>query len=151
MDAVLRAAVVYIVLLVVFRIAGERTMSSMTTFDFVLLLIIAEATQQALVGEDFSITKAVLVIITLIGMDIGLSLLKDRSRLFHKLIEGVPMVLVEDGQVLDDRMRWARVDIEDVLQAARERQGLERMDQIKYAVLERTGEISIVPNTRHGA
>jgi uncharacterized membrane protein YcaP (DUF421 family) len=87
-----------------------------------------------------------LLILTLVGMDIGLSLLKDRSRLFHKLIEGVPMVLVENGRVLDDRMRWARVDIEDVLQAARERQGLERMEQIKYAVLERTGEISIIPH-----
>lgn len=57
MDAVVRAAVIYIFLLVVFRIGGERTMASMTTFDFVLLLIIAEATQQGLIGDDFSITK----------------------------------------------------------------------------------------------
>jgi uncharacterized membrane protein YcaP (DUF421 family) len=148
MDAVLRAAAVYIFLLVVFRIAGERTMASMTTFDFVLLLIIAEATQQALIGDDFSLTKMMLVIVTLIGIDIGISLLKDRSRLFHKVIEGVPLIIVEDGRVLDDRMRRARIDLEDVLQAARERQGLERVDQIKYAVLERTGEISIIPNTR---
>src|SRR5688572_12015349 len=148
MDAVVRAAVIYIFLLVVFRIGGERTMASMTTFDFVLLLIIAEATQQGLIGDDFSIIKVMLVVVTLIGIDIGFSLLKDRSRLFHKIIEGVPLVIVEDGRVLHDRMRWARVDIEDVLQAARERQGLERMDQIKYAVLERTGEISIIPNTR---
>jgi uncharacterized membrane protein YcaP (DUF421 family) len=135
MDAVLRAAAVYIFLLVVFRIAGERT-------------IIAEATQQALIGDDFSLTKMMLVIVTLIGIDIGISLLKDRSRLFHKVIEGVPLIIVEDGRVLDDRMRRARIDLEDVLQAARERQGLERVDQIKYAVLERTGEISIIPNTR---
>jgi len=148
MDAVLRAAAVYIFLLVVFRIAGERTMASMTTFDFVLLLIIAEATQQALIGDDFSLTKMMLVIVTLIGIDIGISLLKDRSRLFHKVIEGVPLIIVEDGRVLDDRMRRARIDLEDVLQSARERQGLERVDQIKYAVLERTGEISIIPNTR---
>src|SRR5688572_31267437 len=148
MDAVLRAAAVYIFLLVVFRIAGERTMASMTTFDFVLLLIIADLTQQALIGDDFSLTKMMLVIVTLIGIDIGISLLKDRSRLFHKVIEGVPLIIVEDGRVLDDRMRRARIDLEDVLQAARERQGLERVDQIKYAVLERTGEISIIPNTR---
>jgi uncharacterized membrane protein YcaP (DUF421 family) len=57
----------------------------------------------------------------------------------------VPLVLVENGEVLSDRMRRARIDEEDVLQAARERQGLESMDQIKYAVLERTGEISIIP------
>jgi uncharacterized membrane protein YcaP (DUF421 family) len=149
MDAVFRAAVIYIFLLIIFRIAGERTMASMTTFDFVLLLIIAEATQQGLIGDDFSITKTMLVILTLVGIDIGFSLLKDRSRLFHKMIEGVPLVIVEDGRMLDDRMRWARIDAEDVLQAARERQGLERMDQIKYAVLERTGEISIIPKA-HG-
>ena len=148
MDAVFRAAVIYVFLLIIFRIAGERTMASMTTFDFVLLLIIAEATQQGLIGDDFSITKTMLVIATLVGIDIGFSLLKDRSRLFHKMIEGVPLVIVEDGRMLDDRMRWARIDAEDVLQAARERQGLERLEQIKFAVLERTGEISIIPKAR---
>jgi uncharacterized membrane protein YcaP (DUF421 family) len=145
MDAVLRAAALYIFLLVIFRIAGERTLASLTTFDFVLLLIIAEATQQGLIGDDFSVVKAILVIATLIGLDIGISLLKDRSRLLHKIIEGVPLVIVEDGRMLEDRMRRARIDLDDVLQAARERQGIERMDQIKFAVLERTGEISIIP------
>jgi uncharacterized membrane protein YcaP (DUF421 family) len=145
MDAVLRAAALYIFLLVIFRIAGERTLASLTTFDFVLLLIIAEATQQGLLGDDFSVVKAILVIATLIGLDIGISLLKDRSRLLHKIIEGVPLVIVEDGRMLEDRMRRARIDLDDVLQAARERQGLERVDQIKFAVLERTGEISIIP------
>ena len=147
MDAVLRAAIIYIFLLVVFRVAGERTLASLTTFDFVLLLIIAEATQQGLIGDDFSVTKALLVIATLVSLDIGLSLLKERWQGLHKALEGVPLVIVEDGRVLEDRMRRARVDIDDVLQAARERQGLENMDQIKYAVLERTGEISIIPKS----
>jgi uncharacterized membrane protein YcaP (DUF421 family) len=145
MDAVFRAAIIYIFLLLVFRIAGERTLASLTTFDFVLLLIIAEATQQGLIGEDFSVIKALLVITTLIALDIGLSLLKDRWHGLHKALEGVPMIIVEDGRVLEERMRRARIDIDDVLQAARERQGLEKMDDIKYAVLERTGEISIIP------
>jgi uncharacterized membrane protein YcaP (DUF421 family) len=117
----------------------------MTTFDFVLLLIIAEATQQGLIGDDYSITQAVLFIITLVGIDIGLSLLKEKLPLLDKWMEGVPMVIVEDGKPLRERMRGARVDESDVLVAARERQGLERMDQIKFAVLERTGQISIVP------
>jgi uncharacterized membrane protein YcaP (DUF421 family) len=117
----------------------------MTTFDFVLLLIIAEATQQGLIGDDYSITQAVLLIITLVGIDIGLSLLKEKLPLLDKWMEGVPMVIVEDGKPLRERMRGARVDESDVLVAARERQGLERMDQIKFAVLERTGQISIVP------
>ena len=148
MDAVLRAASIYIFLLFIFRIAGERTLASLSTFDFVLLLIISEATQQAMIGDDFSLTKALLVITTLIGLDIAFSLLKDRWRLLHKIVEGVPLIIVEDGRALADRMKGARIDVEDVLQAARERQGIESLDQIKYAVLERTGEISIIPKQK---
>lgn len=150
MDAVVRAAAIYLFLLAIFRIAGERTLSSLTTFDFVLLLIISEATQQGLIGDDFSLTKALLAITTLVGLDIGFSLLKDRWRFLHKIVEGVPLVIVENGRVLADRMKWARIDTEDVLQAARELQGLESMDQIKYAVLERTGQISIIPKQKTG-
>jgi uncharacterized membrane protein YcaP (DUF421 family) len=150
MDAVVRAGAIYIFLLVMFRIAGERTLASITTFDFVLLLIISEATQQAMIGEDFSLTRALLVIATLVGLDIGLSLLKGRWRLLQKIVDGVPLVVVENGHVLADRMRRARIGIDDILQAARAGQGLESMDQIKYAVLERTGEISIIPKQGAG-
>ena len=94
MDSVLRAAAIYLVLLVLFRVAGRRTLSEMTSFDFVLLLVIGEATQQALLGEDFSLTHAVLVIVTLILLDVLISLVMQRSRLAGKLIEGVPMVIV---------------------------------------------------------
>jgi uncharacterized membrane protein YcaP (DUF421 family) len=80
-----------------------------------------------------------------VASDIGLALLKERSPLVEKLIDGVPLVIVEDGRLLEGRMRWARVDEDDVLTAARETQGLERLDQIKYAVLERSGGISIIP------
>ena len=145
MDAVLRAAAIYAFLLVLFRIAGKRSLSESTTFDLVLLLIVGEATQQALLGNDFSITNALLVILTLVGLDIGMSLWKQRSPQLEKWVEGVPLVIVENGQPLKDRMDKARVDESDILEAARTLQGLERMDQIKYAVLERSGGISIIP------
>jgi uncharacterized membrane protein YcaP (DUF421 family) len=145
MDSVLRAAAIYLVLLVLFRIAGQRTLSDATTFDFVLLLIISESTQQALLGEDFSLTNAFLVIITLIGMDIALSLWVQRWPWLSKWMEGVPLVIVEHGQPLRERMQRLRVSEDEVLTAARERQGLARMDQIQYAVLERSGGISIIP------
>ena len=73
MDSVLRSAAIYIVVLFVFRVAGRRTLSELTTFDFVLLLVIGEATQQALLGDDFSITNAFIVIVSLVGMDITLT------------------------------------------------------------------------------
>ncbi|MGE4219893.1 MAG: hypothetical protein AB7G39_10635, partial [Alphaproteobacteria bacterium] len=76
MDAVLRAAAIYGVMLLIFRIAGRRTLSEATTFDFVLLLIIGESTQQALLGDDFSVTNGAIVIVSLVAIDIGLSYLK---------------------------------------------------------------------------
>jgi uncharacterized membrane protein YcaP (DUF421 family) len=145
MDAVLRGAIVYLVLLVLFRIGGKRSLAQITTFDFVLLLIVAEAIQQAMIDADNSMTNAFLVVVTLLGIDIALSLLKGRSRLLEMLIDDVPLVLVEDGRPLKERMDKARVDESDILTSARELQGLERMDQIKYAVLERSGGISIIP------
>lgn len=145
MDAVLRGAAIYLFLLVLLRFAGRRTLGQLTTFDFVLLLIISEATQQALLGEDFSITNAFLVVMTMIGLDIGLSLLKQRFIRLEDWLEGMPVVLIENGRLLKDRMDKERVDEDDILQAARELQGIERIDQIKYAVLERTGGISIIP------
>lgn len=145
MDSVLRAAAMYVFLLLVFRIAGRRALGELTSFDFVLLLIVSEATQQAMLGEDGSMTNAFLVILTLLLLNVGLSLWMRHSKTVSKWIDDVPTVIVEDGVPLKEAMFRARVNEDDVLEAARERQGLERMDQIKYAVLERTGGISIVP------
>jgi uncharacterized membrane protein YcaP (DUF421 family) len=74
-----------------------------------------------------------------------MSLLKQRSRRFDRLLDDIPMVIVSDGKPLKDRMQEARVDEDDVLDAARELHGLERMDQIRHAILERDGQISIIP------
>lgn len=150
MDSVVRALVIYAVLLLIFRISGKRSLSQITTFDFVLLLVIGEATQQALLGDDFSLTNAFIVIVTLVGVDIGLSLLKQRSPTLELLLDDTPLIIVENGRPLKERMDKARIDESDVLTAARELQGLERMDQIKYAVLERSGGVSIIPQAQQG-
>jgi uncharacterized membrane protein YcaP (DUF421 family) len=148
MEAVLRAVFVYAFLWLVIRAAGSRTLSEITTFDFVLLLVISEATQQALVGNDFSITNAAIIIVTLVLIDIGLSLLKVRYPIFDEIASGKPVVIVERGRALRDRMQKLRVGDDDILEAARRLQGLERMDQIKYAVMEVSGGISIIPENR---
>jgi uncharacterized membrane protein YcaP (DUF421 family) len=145
MDAVLRSVAVYVVLLVIFRVAGKRALSEITTFDFVLLLIIGNVIEPGITGDDYSVTNGLLIIITLVIVDIGMSLIKQKSRGFAKLVDGVPLVIVEDGQPIEERMRKARLDVSDILTSARQSQGLERMDQIKYAILERSGGISIVP------
>jgi uncharacterized membrane protein YcaP (DUF421 family) len=146
MESVLRAASIYVVLLILFRISGRRTLSEMTSFDFVLILIIGESTQQALLGEDFSLTNAFLVIVTLMTLDVAISLWKQRSGGANRLIEGVPTILVEGGRPLRALMDKARVREEEIMEAARRTQGLERMEQIKFAVLEVSGGISIIPD-----
>ncbi len=145
MDAILRASAIYFFLLIMLRLSGRRTMAETTTFDFVLLLIIAETTQQAMLGEDFSITNAALLITTLVAIDVLMSHLKQRSGTMERIVDGIPMVIVENGQPLTDRLKKSRMDEHDVLAAARRLRGLERMDQIKYAVLEADGDITIIP------
>ena len=144
MDAVIRGAAVYFFLLALFRLSGQRALAQVTTFDFVLLLIISEACQQALIGDDNSMTHGALVVLTLVSINIALSLLKQRSKRLETILEDAPLVLVEEGRLLRDRMNKVRVDEDDILEAARDRQGLERIEQIKYAVLERNGDITII-------
>jgi uncharacterized membrane protein YcaP (DUF421 family) len=146
MDSVLRAAFIYFFLLIVFRIAGRRTLSEMTTFDFILLLIIGEATEPVLLGDDPSITHAVLVIITLLFINVGMSLIKSRSKTMEKLMDGVPTIIVEHGRLMQERMKTARVSRDDVMEAARRMHGIERLEQIKYAIVEVSGGITIVPH-----
>lgn len=145
MDSILRATCMYIALLVVFRVAGRRSLGDLTTFDFVLLMIIGEATQQALLGEDFSFINSMMVIATLIVLDVGLSLAKLNSRRVAKLVDGHATLVVEHGRFLHGRMRRTRLTEEDILESARTNQGVERVEQIKFAIVERTGKISIIP------
>lgn len=145
MDSILRGIAVYIFLLFIFRIAGKRTLSQTTTFDLVLLLIISETTQQAMVDDDHSVTNGILLILTLVGMTILLSVLKQRFPKLDLALEGAPLILVDQGKPLKDRMDKCRVDESEILSAARMTQGVASMDEIEYAILERNGDISIIP------
>ncbi len=147
MDAVLRALAIYVVLLVVFRVAGKRSLAQITTFDFVLLLVIGEATQQALLGEDFSLTMGLLVIATLLTLDRVLDYIGYRFPRAGKLMDSAALILVDDGRPLEDRMVKEHIGEQEILEAARQTHGLESMSQVKYAVLEKNGTISIIPRT----
>ena len=148
MESVVRATVIYLFLLAIFRIAGKRSLAQITTFDFVLLLIIGEATQQALLGDDYSVVNACIVIATLILLEIGLSHVAGRFPALDRALEGLPLVVVHNGRLLKDRLKRERLDETEILAAARELHGLERLEDIKYAVLERSGGITIVPKSR---
>jgi uncharacterized membrane protein YcaP (DUF421 family) len=149
MEHVIRGAIVYLFLLVLFRISGKRTLAEVTTFDVILLLIISEAAQQALLGQDYSFTAAAIVISTLVGMDVLLAWISTRSEKVQKLLDSVPLVILEDGKPIRDRMEKSGVDETEILHAARELQGIASLDQIKYAVLERSGGITVIPNSEN--
>ena len=148
MQSILRATAVYLMLLLVFRVSGNRSIGQITAFDFILLLIISEAIQEAMITTDYSVTNAFLVVVTLVGIDIMMSLWKQKSERVAKMLDGVPILVVEDGKPHEDRMRMERVDESDILAAAREMQGIERMDQIKHVVVEANGGITIVPKKK---
>lgn len=145
MDTVLRSAAVYMFLLVIFRISGKRSLSQITTFDFILLLIISEATQQALVGNDFSIVNTFVVIASLVVFDVMFSWMENRWPAFGRVVGGLPVVIVDHGRILEDRAKREGVTLTEILTAGRETHGLERLEQIKYAILERHGGISVIP------
>lgn len=145
MESVFRAVALYGFLWIVFRFLGKRSVAQITMFDFIVLLLISQASQQAILGPDYSITRAFLVIITLLVVDFGVQVIGDRVPVLDKWFSGVPVVLVENGEPVEHNMRKARVSLDDVLENARMSQGLESMDQIKFAVLERTGSISVIP------
>lgn len=150
MDSILRGFATYIFVWLIFRLAGKRALSETTTFDFVLLLIISETTQSALTDTDNSLTNAFLLIITLVGLDIGLTWLSFRSPVLNKIMNSEPVLIVKDGEIMYQRMKRARVQIDDILAAAREKHGLENMKDIKFAILEQHGGISIVPKESKG-
>ena len=142
---VLRAVAVYLFLLVVFRIAGRRTLAQSTSFDLVLVLIIGDATQQALLGQDTTLASGALAVLSLVSLDVALSHLKRVFPALDRLIEGDPVVIMANGQLRKHPMSYNALDVEDVLAAARENHGLTDLAHIREAVLEKDGKISIVP------
>jgi len=149
METVVRGIVMYIFLIAVMRLSGRRTLAQITTFDFILLLIISETTQQALLGDDFSLVNSFLLIITLFAMDIALSYLKEWSPRADRIIDGAPTVLVSLGKLDEEALRGTRVGLDDILEAARAQHEVERLEQIKFAVLEVGGDISIIPKKQN--
>ena len=145
MNPVIRGLAVYLFVYIIFRILGKRSLAEITTFDFVLLLIISETTTDALVGEDYSLMASFIMISTLVGVDLVLTFTKGKWKWFEKISDGAPLVIVDKGVPLKKRMKKSKVDEEDILEAARNLHGLEKMEQVKYAVLEKDGSISIIP------
>lgn len=145
MEAIIRACIIYFFLLFVVRITGKRTLAEITIFDFVLLLIIGDASQQSMTGDDYSLINGIIVITTLMLLDTFLSFIKRRFKGLEKIIDGMPVIVLKDGTCIKQNLEANGIDEEDILEAARKSHGLENFSQIKYGIMEKDGHISIIP------
>ena len=147
MELVLRAAFIYAFVFLVLRVSGKRQFSELSTFDFVVLLILSEGVSQGLYGaDDFSLTSAVLLVSTFVAVDILLSHVKQWLPTVDRVMEGGPVLLVNEGKLVESALKAERVAEEDILESARASFGLESLDHVRYAILEKNGSISIIPS-----
>jgi uncharacterized membrane protein YcaP (DUF421 family) len=141
---VLRTFVVYLAILLGLRIAGKREIGQMTVFDLVVLLLISNAVQNAMVGPDTSLTGGLAAAGVLLVMNWGVARLRLRSSRLRKMIEGTPTILILRGQVYEEHLRREGIAVAELEAAVREH-GIEQLSDVEMAVLETDGAISIVP------
>ena len=145
MNSVWRGLAVYFGLLIIFRLSGRRSLAQMTPFDLVMVLIISETLQQAMVGNDQSIVNALILVLTIVGSATLMSIIKVKYPRVERLIDGLPVIAIENGRPHQDRMDAMRVDEDDIMAAARELQAVEKLDDIQHVVVENSGKITVIP------
>ena len=140
----LRTAVIYLVILIGLRLSGKREIGQMNVFDLVVLLLISNAVQNAMVGPDTSLTGGILAAVVLLILNFLVARLSLNSPLLRRWVEGTPTLLVLHGQTIPAHMRKEGVDEESLLAALREH-GIAQISEVDMAVLEIDGSISVVP------
>ena len=144
MATVLRVIFLYLFLLVTMRIMGKREFNQFSSLELVTLLLIPELLSQALSYEDPSLTNGIIAVTTLLTLTFVTSLIMQRSKRAGKVIEGVPVVLVQRGKLVEDAMNKERVSSDEIFSQMHQ-SGLETLDQVRWAILETDGRIAIVP------
>ncbi len=147
MDTVLKAAAAYLVVLFAMRLIGRRTASQAAPLDMVLLFLFGGMTTAAILGEDRSFTAAMTGLFTVGLMHVLVSWLKLRSVMFERIVDGTPIVVYDEGRWSEDPMRKLRMQEADIRTAMRQ-QGMIDMDDMRYAIIERDGTISIIPKEK---
>ena len=150
-NIVLRTAVIYLVILIGLRLAGKREMGQMTVFDLVVLLLLANAVQNAMVGPDTSLAGGVLAAVVLLFLNAAVARLRLRWPRLRRIVEGSPTLLVLHGEVIPDHLQREGLD-QETLEAALREHGVADVSDVEMAVLEIDGSISVVPaggTTKH--
>ncbi len=143
MELMVRATIVYFFLWAVARGVGKRELSQMTAFELILLVIMGDLVQQGVTQEDMSVTGSVLVISTMTFWIVVMSYLSFRFKRTRTVFEGVPVVIVRDGQVVEQVLRLERVTVDELREGARN-QGVEDLAEVKLGVLEPDGKFSFL-------
>ena len=144
MDIVHRGIVLFIFVSVVMRIVGRRELSSLGAIDLVLLIVLGDAIQQGLTQDDYSVTGAMIAVSTIALMQVSLSYVGFRFRRLRPMLEGEPIVIVQDGHVIERNLRRDRITLDEVQEQARQQQ-IGSLDDVAWAVLEPNGKISFLP------
>jgi uncharacterized membrane protein YcaP (DUF421 family) len=143
MDIVVRAAVLFFFLLVLMRVIGRRELSSLQPFDLILIIVLGDAVQQGLTQDDYSLTGALLAVGTIAVLQVGVSWVGFRFPRTRPLLEGTPIIVVQDGEVIERNLNRERLDVDEIAEAARQ-QGIAHLADVKWAVLETSGHISFI-------
>ncbi|HYB72395.1 MAG TPA: YetF domain-containing protein [Candidatus Sulfotelmatobacter sp.] len=143
-EKLVRSLAVYVFLLVAFRFTGKRQVGQLTPFDLVVLLIISNVVQNAVIGPDNSLGGGLLGAIVILLLNWAVVEIAFRYKRARRLLEATPTLLIHNGHVLHENLRRERVTLDDLLAALR-KNGVVEPSQARYAVLEETGTISVIP------
>lgn len=143
MDIVVRAVIIYVLVLVFTRALGRREMSSLQPFDLILLVVIGDLVQAGVTQNDLSVTGDVIVISTIGALQVLTSYLSYRFRRIRPVLQGEPIVLVESGQLIKRNMDRERLTLDDLAEQAR-LNDIASVDDIRWAILETNGQISFI-------
>jgi uncharacterized membrane protein YcaP (DUF421 family) len=143
MDIALRAIALYVFVVFVMRMIGRRELSTLTPFDLVLLIVLGDAIQQGLTQDDYSVTGALIAVSALAIVQVITSYISYRIKPFRKILKGEPIILIEDGKLLNQNLRRERITADDVAEEMRAQQ-IATFDQVQWAILESNGTISFI-------
>jgi len=146
MDLVLRAIFLFFFVFLLTRVVGKRELSSLEPFDLILLIVLGDAIQQGLTQDDYSVTGAVLVVTTIAVLQVGISFFGFRFGFLRRVLEGEPVVIVQDGKLIERNLKRERLTPQEVAAEARQQQ-IESLEDVKWAVLETNGSISFIPKS----
>lgn len=144
LGVVLRTFLIYLFLVVVLRLAGKKELGQLSVLELVLVLVIANGVQNAMVGTNVTVWGGMAAVLTLIATDRVLRWLRDRSSRLEHAFEGEPTLLVRDGKPLEEALRREGIDAEELARALREH-GVPDVADVRLAVLEVDGTVSVIP------